>query len=310
MARRMKSGLGRREDWAPFTRVGGRVHRTRSVGFFEVCNCDGPAGWMPFSRKQTTSRRLVAVPNARRRVERPALRGVGQSRRSAQRQYDDYDRAPECEVYDDHQCERRRDECEGLRMSGISHVVSLLSGVCVCDLPIVSNGDGNATRECVGSVSTLLRKECRGAWNTLLRGRRDFRHFDDAWRIYFWAFQGGLYLRNRRRTSKFNLPRAYFVVGEAPERAPTRSSMCIRFDARLHSHLLHIVRRRARLDGGTRDVTAAWLAYSSKIEKTCRTGHDKRERVKCDKLARMACAVGARVGMSVGRATNDRRAIR
>jgi hypothetical protein len=188
-----------------------------------------PVCWMSFCRKGTMSSWPVAVAGARWRVEHPAARGFGRFGGSSQWQHDDYGCASECQVYEDYQCERRGDQCERLCMSGVSHVLSLRSGGCVSDLPIVSNGHRNATPECVGSVSSLLRKERRDESNTPLR---------------------------------------------------------------------------------TRDVTAAWLAYSSKIEKTCRTGHDKRERVKCDKLARMACAVNAHAGASVGWATNDRRAIR
>jgi hypothetical protein len=162
-----------------------------------------PVCWMSFCRKESTSpprRVAVPVPNARWRVGRSAVCGLGWFGGSALWQYDDYGCVSECEVYEDYQCECRGDQCERVCMSGVSHVLSLLSGVCVCDLPIVSDGDGNATPECVGSVSSLLRKERRGECNS-------------------------------------------------PPRA--------------------------------RDVTAA---------------------------RRMACAVGARVGMSVGRATNDRRA--
>jgi hypothetical protein len=127
---------------------------------------DRPEGWSPpFFREGIRS----VVPGARGRVEHSALGGVGRSWGSAWRRHEDYDWATECQVYDDYQCERRRDQWKHRRMSRIFHVSSLLSGVCVSDLPIVANGGRIATPECVVSVSTLLQKKHRGGWNAYAR---------------------------------------------------------------------------------------------------------------------------------------------
>jgi hypothetical protein len=133
------------------------THRTRPVWFSEARNCGGSVGWTLLCGKQsTTSRRPVAVPNTRRRAEHPAVRDLG-PRRSAKRQHDDCDRAPECQVYNDDQCERRTDQWERPRVSGMSHVLRLLFGVCVSDVVSISSSDRNTTPKCERSVSTLLR---------------------------------------------------------------------------------------------------------------------------------------------------------
>jgi hypothetical protein len=146
------------EGWTPFTDNGRPLHCAPRMPLSLASGITQPRSWTPFSRKETTDSPAVGAPNARRRGEHPTPRAVGQLHRSAQRQDNDYGCCPKCHVYEDHQCEHRHDQWKWPCMSGISQVATLLSGVCISDRPIVPRGDLNTTPDCVGSVSTSIRK--------------------------------------------------------------------------------------------------------------------------------------------------------
>jgi hypothetical protein len=158
-----------RPGWSPFFRNWSRVHCTCPVSFSEKRSFSGAEGWSPFLREGIVSPWSVVVLGARGRVEYSAFGGVGRSWGSAWWQHEDYEWATECQVYDDYQCECGREQWKHRCMSGVFHVSSLLSGVCVSDLPIVPCGDRIATPECVVSVSTLRRKKHGGGSNAYAR---------------------------------------------------------------------------------------------------------------------------------------------